>query len=92
MYLLPNNFTLQHYDQPCNYNRTRLLCGLCQHGVSLALATSKCITLSNYYLAMLPAFAVAGLALVSILFVCRLTVALGTINGLIFFVNIVHSN
>ena len=88
----PNNFTMEHSDLQCSYNRTRLLCGQCQPGFSLVLGTSRCLRCSDYYLALLPVFAVAGLALVIFLFVCRLTVARGTINGLIFYANLVHSN
>ena len=88
----PNNFTIENSDLQCSYNRTRLLCGQCQPHFSLALGTSRCLKCSNYYLALLPMFAIAGLALVVFLFVCRFTVARGTINGLIFYSNIVHSN
>ena len=88
----PNNFTMEHSDLQCSYNRTSLLCGQCQPGFSLALGTSRCLRCSNYYLALLPAFAVAGLALVVFLFACKLTLASGTINALIFYANLVHSN
>ena len=88
----PSNFTMQFSDQQCNYNRTRLLCGLCQDGLSLVLGTSRCLKCSNDYLTLLAAFGVAGLALVVLLFGCRLTVAKGTINALIFYANIVHNN
>ena len=88
----PNNFTMKHSDLQCSYNRTRLLCGQCQPGFSLALGTSKCLRCSDYYLALLPVFAVAGLALVVFLFACKLTLARGTINGLIFYANLVHTN
>ena len=88
----PNNFTMEHSDLQCSYNRMRLLCGQCKPGFSLALGTSRCLTCSNYYLALLPAFALAGLALVTFLFVCRLTLVMGTINGLVFSANLVHSN
>ena len=88
----PDNFTVEHSDLQCSYNRTRLLCGQCQPEFSLALGTSRCLRCSDYYLALLPAFAVAGLALVVFLFVCRFTLARGTINGLIFYANLIHTN
>ena len=88
----PNNFTIEQSDKQCNYNRTGLLCGQCQDGLSLTLGTSRCLQCSNYYLALLAAFAIAGLTLVIILFGCRLTVAKGTVNALIFYANIVHDN
>ena len=88
----PNNFTMEHSDLQCSYNRASLLCGQCQPGFSLALGTSRCLRCSNYYLALLPVFAVAGLALVVFLFACKLTLVRGTINALIFYANLVHSN
>ena len=88
----PNNITMENSDLQCSYNRTRLLCGQCQPGFSLALGTSRCLRCSDYYLALLPLFAVAGLALIVFLFACKLTLARGTINGLIFYANLVHSN
>ena len=88
----PNKFTMEHSDLQCSYNRTRLLCGQCRPGFSLALGTSRCLKCSNYYLALLPVFAVVGLVLVIFLFVCRLTLARGTINGLVFYANLVHTN
>ena len=47
---------------------------------------------SNAYLSLIGVFALAGLALVVFLFALRLTVAAGTVNGLIFYANIVHIN
>ena len=88
----PNSFTIEHSDKQCSYNRTGLLCGRCQDGLSLTLGTSRCLQCSNYYLALLAAFAIAGLTLVILLFGCRLTVAAGTVNALIFYANIVHDN
>ena len=44
------------------------------------------------YLLLVAAFALAGLGLIFLLTFCNLTVAQGTINGLIFYANIVHTN
>ena len=79
-------------DKQCNYNRSGLLCGTCSDNFSLALGSSRCLQCSNYYLTLLAAFAFAGIALVLLLLVLRLTVAVGTINGLIFYANIVAVN
>ena len=70
------------------YNRSGLLCGKCQKGFSLVFGSSKCLKCSNNYLSLLIAFALAGLILVIFLLVLKLTVAIGTINGLIFYANI----
>jgi len=47
---------------------------------------------SNIYVVLLIAFALAGIALVLLLFIFKLTVAAGTINGLIFYANIIAVN
>ena len=79
-------------DKQCNYNRSGLLCGSCSENLSLALGSSRCLQCTNSYLSLLAAFAFAGVALVLLLLVLRLTVAAGTINGLVLYANIVAVN
>ena len=79
-------------DIQCNYNRTGMLCGGCSGTTSLVLGSSRCMQCSNSYLALIIAFAFAGIALVFFLFILKLTVAVGTINGLIFYANLVQVN
>ena len=79
-------------DKQCSNNRTGLLCGRCVQNFSLALGTNRCLQCSNNYLWLIVAFAFAGVALVFVFFVLRLTVAVGTINGLIFYANIIAIN
>ena len=79
-------------DKQCNYNRNGLLCGKCSDSLSLALGSSRCLQCSNSYLSLLAVFAFAGIALTVLLLVLRLTVAAGTINGLVFYANIVAAN
>ena len=79
-------------DAQCNYNRSGLLCGKCQKDFSLVFGSSKCRKCSNSFLSLLIAFALAGIVLVVFLLVLKLTVAVGTINGLIFYANIVSVN
>ena len=84
-------FPLNESDIQCAYNRAGLLCGACKEGYSLVLGTSRCRKCPNdYHLALLIPFAVMGVALVFLLFVCKLTVATGTLSGLIFYANIVE--
>ena len=47
---------------------------------------------TNIHLALLIPFAVMGVALVFLLLVCKLTVAAGTLSGLVFYANIVGAN
>ena len=79
-------------DKQCNYNRSGLLCGRCSENLSLALGSSRCLQCPNTYLMLLAAFAIAGIALVLFLLVLRLTVTVGTVNGLIFYANIIAVN
>ena len=86
------SFPLNNSDLQCENSRSGLLCGECKLGLSLALGSSKCIQCSNLHILLLFPFALAGITLVLFLLICKLTVAAGTINGLIFYANIVAVN
>ena len=73
---------------PCLNNRSGILCGQCKDNLSVLFGSDECLECSHLYLLTLPVYAVAGLLLVVLLFALRLTVATGTINGLIFYANI----
>ena len=83
-------------DAQCAFNRSSLLCGSCQPGLSLSLGSSHCLPCPSYWhsilLAITAALLLAGIALVVLILVLNMTVAVGTLNGLIFFANIVHAN
>ena len=79
-------------DEQCALNRSGILCGACKLGLSLALGTSQCLQCPNTYLLLIIPFALAGAGLVLLLLKCNLTVSVGTINGLIFYANIVRAN
>ena len=85
-------FSLNKTDIQCAYNRSGLLCGCCKKGYSLVLGTFRCKKCTNRHLVLLIPFAVMGVALVFLLFVCKLTVAAGTLSGLVFYANIVGVN
>ena len=85
-------FPLNNTDLQCAYQRTGLLCGACKRGYSLVLGTSQCTQCTNNHLALLVPFALMGIALVLLLFVCKLTVVTGTLSGLVFYANIVGVN
>ncbi len=65
---------------------------LCQKGLSLTLGRNKCVKCSRISLLFIIVFALAGVALVVLLFVLRLTVTEGSINGLIFYMNVLKMN
>ena len=84
--------THNNTDIQCAYNRSGLLCGHCKEGYSLVLGASQCKQCTNKHLVLLIPFAVMGVALVFLLLVCKLTVATGTLSGLVFYANIVGVN
>ena len=88
----PNNISLETPDEQCAHNRSGTLCGGCRAGLSLTLGSPTCRRCSNNYLLLLLAFAVNGILLVLFIKLLNLTVAVGTINGLIFYANIVWGN
>ena len=78
-------------DEQCAYKRTGILCGMCKD-ISLVLGSSRCEQCSNYYIFLLVPFALAGIALVAFVLLFNMTVATGTIHGLIFYANILTAN
>ena len=88
----PKVFPLNNTDVQCAYNRSGLLCECCKEGYSLVLGTHQCRKCTNIHLALLIPFAVMGVALVFLLLVCKLTVAMGTLSGLVFYANVVEVN
>ena len=81
-------------DMQCSNNRSGLLCGVCQPGLSPSLGSSQCIVCpkAGYFVIFLVALVIAGIALVALLLILNLTVAVGTLNGLIFYANIINAN
>ena len=94
-YCVPDEIelTLLEQDIQCAHNRTGTVCGSCSPGLSATLGSNYCLECSNYYLLLLIVFAVVGLLLVFSLCLCNtLNVSVGTINGLIFYANIIQIN
>ena len=88
------NVTLDNPNVQCDNNHSGTLCGNCEEEFSLALGSLHCLPCDhgNFYFALIIPFALAGIALVVVLFILRLTVAAGSINGLIYYANIVQAN
>ena len=84
---------LREPDSQCRLNRGGVLCGSCQSGYSLQLGSNSCKQCNhNNNTGLLIVFAILGILLVILLTTLDLTVAKGTINGLIFYANIVWIN
>ena len=83
-------------DAQCINHRSGKLCGSCQLSFSLSLGSSRCVVCSSHwpavFTAILIAAILAGIALVALLLVLNLTVAVGTLNGIIFNANILDAN
>ena len=86
----PRTFNLNSPDEQCASNRAGNLCGTCSGNFSLMLGSNKCGECSNdYYLALIIPFVIFGIALVILIVALNLTVTVGTINGILFFANII---
>ena len=84
-------FDMEKSDSQCRHSRSGILCGQCNNH-SLTLGTMECRQCTNIYLLLLIPFALAGILLVLFLSLTDMTVAAGTINGLLFYANIVWEN
>ena len=93
-YCLPYSsyLNLSNPNSQCQFNRAGLLCGQCKNGLSTVFGTSRCKHCSNAFLSVIVAIALAGIMLVFSLFAFNLTVADGTINAFILYINIVSIN
>ena len=84
---------LNETDNQCAYNHRGVLCGACQENYSLSLGSSLCVPCHIYwpavFVAILIAAIIAGVLLVIVMLTLNMTVALGLVNGFIFYVNIV---
>ena len=81
---------LRYPDTQCALDHSGILCGGCPPNLSLAVGSNLCLPCSNNNnVALFVFFVAAGFLLVIFIKVLDLTVAKGTINGLIFYSNIV---
>ena len=82
-------FKLDTPDAQCASDHSGILCGECKDGFALVLGSSRCQHCSYAYLVLIVVFAIAGLLLVMVLGRLNITVASGTMNGVLFFTNVV---
>ena len=93
-YCLPHSSPLNFFtpNLQCQFNRSNLLCGQCQQGLSTVFGSSHCQHCSNIYLLLILPITIVGILLVILLFLLNLTVTDGTINAFIMYVNIISIN
>ena len=82
----PVNVTLDKSAVQCDFNWNGTLCGHCQKHYSLALGSLHCLSCDNRHIALILPFALVGVLVVALVFLFQLTVAVGTLNGLLFYV------
>uniref|UniRef100_A0A1X7VHB2 Right handed beta helix domain-containing protein n=1 Tax=Amphimedon queenslandica TaxID=400682 RepID=A0A1X7VHB2_AMPQE len=84
-------FTLNDTDAQCVNNRSGRLCGGCRDGYSLLMGSNNCGKCNNslILLGWIPLFGIMGILLVVMLIVLNLTVSVGTLNGLLFYANVI---
>ena len=85
-------FFVSDPDGQCDQDRSGTLCGDCIQGYSLSLGLSRCLPCAGQVWKLpiiLLGSAVAGIGLITLLIALNLTVSVGTINGPLFFVNVV---
>ena len=93
LYCSPNpvTFKMNDTDPQCVDDRGQVMCGSCRDGYSLLMGSNKCGHCDNDYtiIVWIALFAVMGILLVAVLIALNLTVSVGTLNGLLFYANIV---
>ena len=93
LYCSPNpvTFKMNDTDPQCVDDRGQVMCGSCRDGYSLLMGSNKCGHCDNDYtiIAWIALFAVMGILLVVVLIALNLTASVGTLNGLLFYANIV---
>ena len=87
-----SDLNLSNPDTQCQFNRTGLLCGKCQQGLSTVFGSLQCRRCSNMYLLLIIPNAIAGVVFVTLLYIFNLTVRNGTVNTCIFYINIITIN
>ena len=94
-YCIPYSSTvnLLYPDLQCQFNRTGILCSQCQHHRSIVFGSSRCIKCANVHIIIITIIViVAGIVLVVLIYFLNLTVTIGTINGIMFYANVVSIN
>ena len=88
----PSDVNLLDPDLQCQFSRTGVLCSQCQHHLSMVFGSSRCVQCTNVHILITLVILVAGVILVVLLYLLNLTVTNGTINGIIFYANIISIN
>ena len=94
-YCLPysSKLNLLYPELQCQFNRSGILCSQCQYHLSMVFGSSRCMECTNLSIILISVIVImAGVVLVVLLYILNLTVTNGTINGIIFYANVVNIN
>ena len=93
-YCLPHSshLNLSTPNSQCQFNRSGLLCGHCQQGLSTVFGSSYCHHCFGSYFFLAIVIAVTGVVLIFLLYILNLTIVGGSINAFVFYVNVVSMN
>ena len=83
-------------DAQCAFNRIGFLCSTCRPPLSLSIGSSRCLPCPEnwpkIFIATLLGAGICGIVFVVITLALNVNIAVGTLNGLVFYMNIVTSN
>ena len=85
------SLSLTSQNNQCDNNRSGVLCGGCQEGLSAVFGSNLCKRCTSLYLLILVPISIMGIVLVFVLLVLNCTVSVGTINGFILYANILKT-
>ena len=93
-YCLPHSsdINLLYSDLQCQFKRAGILCSQCRHHLSMVFGSSRCMECTYVHVFITIIVIVAGIVLVTLLYLLNLTVTNGNINGIIFYANVVSIN
>ena len=86
------NVSLSKPDKQCKHGRTGVLCGQCPKGKSVVYNSYACKDCTNWSILLLVPILIAGPALIALICCLNLTISVGTINGFLFYFNIISIN
>ena len=87
-----SNYSLTDTNVLCNLNHEGRACGACDDGYGKLFGSNFCRKCNNIWLVTILLYGILGIVLVLIIHLLKLTVTIGTINGLIFFCNVMSIN
>ena len=83
---------INNYDAQCRHVRTGILCGQCPVGYSTGFWTGSCAECTNWSFLYPLVLLIAGPLLIFITGVLNLTVTVGSINGIMYYITIIAIN